>query len=137
MVALTFVLALRGPETDAFKVLLGAMLTVGFASAIGWYFNSSLGSEKKDDIQAKVSEKLADKVPMAVSAAPVVPQVTAWWSLLTDLEKNVISANAKDDPRVNAFMTAAASGAATPDDLSYLVTKGLLTQTRADEIKGA
>ena len=49
MVCLTFVLALKAPESDAFKVLLGAMLTVGFASAIGWYFNSSKGSETKDD----------------------------------------------------------------------------------------
>jgi hypothetical protein len=60
MITLTFVLALRAPESDAFKILLGAMLTVGFASAIGWYFNSSIGSEKKDVVQAKVAEKLAE-----------------------------------------------------------------------------
>jgi hypothetical protein len=48
MIALTFVLALRAPESDAFKVLLGAMLTVGFTSVIGWYFASSAGSDKKD-----------------------------------------------------------------------------------------
>lgn len=66
MIALTFVLALRGPETDAFKVLLGAMLTVGFASAIGWYFNSSAGSDKKDTTQARVAEKLAEKVQLPV-----------------------------------------------------------------------
>lgn len=62
MVILTFVLALRVPESDAFKILLGAMLTVGFASAIGWYFQSSAGSEKKDNTQAKVTEELAKKV---------------------------------------------------------------------------
>lgn len=62
MVVLTFVLALRVPESDAFKILLGAMLTVGFASAIGWYFQSSAGSEKKDTTQAKVAEELAKKV---------------------------------------------------------------------------
>lgn len=75
MIALTFVLALRGPETDAFKVLLGAMLTVGFASAIGWYFNSSLGSEKKDDTLAVAAGKLADKVatPPAVVTVPPTP----------------------------------------------------------------
>src|SRR3990167_6227731 len=82
MIALTFVLALRGPETDAFKVLLGAMLTVGFASAIGWYFNSNAGSDKKDETQAKVAEKLADKVatsaPVAIPVAPVT--VASWWS---------------------------------------------------------
>lgn len=69
MIVLTFVLALKGPETDAFKVLLGAMLTVGFTSVIGWYFASSSGSDKKDAMQAKVAEKLAEKVP---SAGPVV-----------------------------------------------------------------
>lgn len=62
MVVLTFVLALRVPESDAFKILLGAMLTVGFSSAIGWYFQSSAGSEKKDTTQAKVAEELAKKV---------------------------------------------------------------------------
>lgn len=87
MVALTFVLALRAPETDAFKVLLGAMLTVGFASAIGWYFNSSSGSEKKDATQAKVAEKLAEKVSStgtgngqvadAMQAAAIVAPVAA------------------------------------------------------------
>lgn len=75
MIALTFVLATRIPESDAFKILLGAMLTVGFGSAIGWYFNSSLGSEKKDDIQAVVAGKLADKVavPELPAPAPVAP----------------------------------------------------------------
>lgn len=62
MVVLTFVLALRVPESDAFKILLGAMLTVGFSSAIGWYFQSSAGSDKKDTTQAKVTEELAKKV---------------------------------------------------------------------------
>jgi hypothetical protein len=76
MVLLTFVLALRGPETDAFKVLLGAMLTVGFASAIGWYFNSSAGSDKKDATQAKVAEKLAEKVQLPVLIADPTPPTT-------------------------------------------------------------
>lgn len=65
MVGLTYILALRIPESDAFKILLGAMLTVGFASAIGWYFNSSIGSEKKDAAQQKVTEKLAEALPAA------------------------------------------------------------------------
>jgi hypothetical protein len=76
MIALTFVLALKGPETDAFKVLLGAMLTVGFASAIGWYFNSSAGSDKKDATQAKVAEKLAEKVPLMAGTGNGAPPAT-------------------------------------------------------------
>lgn len=52
LVALTFVLALRSPDSDAFKVLLGALLSTGFSSAINYYFSSSKSSDKKDDIIA-------------------------------------------------------------------------------------
>lgn len=91
MITLTFVLALKGPETDAFKVLLGAMLTVGFGSAIGWYFNSSAGSDKKDLIQAKVAEKLAEKVSgtgnggaeTVITTVPAEPATTATITTVT------------------------------------------------------
>lgn len=96
MITLTFVLALRGPETDAFKVLLGAMLTVGFGSAIGWYFNSSAGSDKKDAVQAKVAEKLADKVAGAtvpvngpetvITTVPAEPSTAATITTVTTEE---------------------------------------------------
>lgn len=52
LIALTFLLAVRAPESDVFKMLVGAMLSTGFASAIGWYFNSSKSSDKKDEIIA-------------------------------------------------------------------------------------
>lgn len=67
MIALTFVLAFRAPESDPFKVLLGAMLTVGFASAVGWYFNSSSSSDKKDT--AIISAATGQPRPPAPPAA--------------------------------------------------------------------
>lgn len=72
MIGLTFVLALRAPESDPFKVLLGAMLTVGFASAVGWYFNSSSSSDKKD--AAIVS--MATSPSPAPASPPVAPVST-------------------------------------------------------------
>ena len=67
LVALTFVLALRAPESDAFKVLLGAILTVGFSSAIGWDFNSSAGSDKKDEIIASNAAVIASSAPVTTT----------------------------------------------------------------------
>lgn len=103
MIALTFVLALRGPETDAFKVLLGAMLTVGFASAIGWYFNSSAGSDKKDATQARVAEKLAEKVPLMTGTGSGA-----------EAERAAIAAAALAAPAAAAVAAPAAAAIAAP-----------------------
>ncbi len=50
-----------GPESDALKILLGALIG-GFNQIIGFDYGSSRGSERKDETQAKVAEKLAEKV---------------------------------------------------------------------------
>ena len=108
------------------------------ADANGYQTQSSAGSDKKDDTQATVSKALADKVQ--APPAPVVPATAApiaWWGRLTNGEPAAITAAAATDPRVMVFITAANVGAATPDDLAYLVSKGLLTQARADAIKAA
>lgn len=49
MIAMAFVLAIRSPDSDIFKMLMGGLVTVGFASIIGFYFGSSSGSKAKDD----------------------------------------------------------------------------------------
>lgn len=50
VIALVFVLALTGKtETDTFKIMVGGLMTVGFASVIGFYFGSSASSKTKDD----------------------------------------------------------------------------------------
>lgn len=104
-------------------------------SGSDYQFSSSAGSDKKDETQASVSSKLADKVAPAPGAPnPTVP-VPPWWSRLTDAEKNAITTAGATDPRIAAFITASQVGAATNDDLTYLVSKGLLTQDRADAIK--
>ena len=121
------------PGTIALFASFVTMFIKMASDGSGYQFNSSAGSDKKDDTQAQVSSKLAEKV------APQPPQPTVpvppWWSRLQDGEKNAITAAATTDPRVAAFVTASQVGAATPDDLAYLVGKGLLTQERADLIK--
>ena len=49
MVAMAFLLAIRNPDSDIFKMLMGGLVTVGFASVINFYFGSSSGSKAKDD----------------------------------------------------------------------------------------
>ena len=65
VVALMFVLVLTGKtETDTFKIMVGGLMTVGFASVIGFYFGSSAGSKTKDDtINAAVQTAAANNPP--------------------------------------------------------------------------
>lgn len=137
---MTILWMLKPPTGDASQIgLLAGFVTLFIkmaADAIGYQFNSSAGSDKKDEVQATVSGKLADKVPTPPAPPPTVP-VPPWWSRLTDAEKNTITAAAGADPRVQAFVTASQVGAATKDDLTYLVNKTLLTQARANEIAAA
>lgn len=126
-VGLIFLLVLRGglqSADDVTKTAIGAMLTVGFATIIQFYFGSSQKEGKKDDAMAAIAA-----MPSANNGA------SPWWSKLNETEKTVIGANAKDDPRMNAIAQAMATGSATADDLAYLVSRGVITQSRADTIK--
>jgi len=122
---------------DILKIALPATITFA-GTCLGFYFGSSKSKEQTDASQAQLVDKLT---PPAAPAAPTVP-VPPWWSRLSDAEKNVITAAAQNtggapDPRIAAFVTASQVGAATSDDLAYLVAKGLLPQARADEIKAS
>lgn len=80
LVALTFVLAIRTPDADVFKILLGALLSVGFTSSIGFYFNSSKGSEEKSEFIAATATKQNDVIAASSAAlatsVPAPPTVT-------------------------------------------------------------
>lgn len=118
---------------DAGTVALIASFVTMFikmaADAIGYQYNSSSGSDRKDATQAEVAGKLADKVPSPVAATVVVP----WWNKLTEDERTAITAST--DQRVIDFVKAPVTIQPLPDDIAYLISKGLLTQARADEIK--
>lgn len=77
VLALMFVLGVRNPESDAFKILLGGVMTVGFASVIGWYFGSSSGSAMKDEALARTSqaqtETIAAQSQALAASAPTTP----------------------------------------------------------------
>ena len=140
VIVLLIILVYAKGTIDAGTIALIASMVMLFikmaADGNGYQFNSSAGSDKKDDVNATVSKALADKVQ---PAAPVVPPPApiAWWGRLKNGEPAAITAAAATDPKVMAFITAANVGAATPDDLTYLVTKGLLTQERATAIQAA
>lgn len=129
------------PTTDAGALALLASFVTMFikiaADATGYQFTSSSGSDKKDDTNAKVATALADKVPVA-SGTPAA--VRPWWSVLTEAEKTALSNAAMAEPpdvRVRAFAATAATGHASPEDLTYLVGRNLLTQERAAAIQAA
>jgi len=79
IITMAFVLAFRptsAPDSDVFKMLIGGLMTVGFATVIGFYFGSSSGSKDKDDTINQVA--LAQISPAAngngaAAAPPAVP----------------------------------------------------------------
>lgn len=73
MIGLVFVLVfVKAPDSDVFKMLIGGLMTTGFASIIGYYFGSSKGSTAKDDtISALATNAEAVPVPAAAPAPPV------------------------------------------------------------------
>lgn len=122
---------------DLVKTLISALINVVML-VLGYFYGSSKAKEQSDASQQQIVEKLTSTNPpgtpgpVAPIAAPVV--VVAWWSLLTPAEQAAVTATASTDPRVQAFVTAAGTGRATADDLTYLVGKGLITQDRATAI---
>lgn len=103
--------------------------------SFGFFLGANMSSKLKDESQNRMLDKLTP--PAApLTAVPPAPStlVPPWWARLDDAEKNAITAASAADPRVNAFVTASQVGAATVDDLNYLVSKGLLTQDRATAI---
>jgi hypothetical protein len=110
--------------------------------ALGFFFGSTIQKALSDAGQQKIVEKLTSSTPPATGpvaplAAPPEPVVVvAWSSKLTEAERAAIASAANaGDARVAAFITAADAGKASPDDLTYLVGKGLLTQERATQIQ--
>jgi hypothetical protein len=68
VVSLAFFLAVRAPESDVFKILLGGMMTTGFAGVIQWYYGSSSGSAMKDEVLAKTAASQTDTIAAQSSA---------------------------------------------------------------------
>lgn len=116
---------LKGEILSVVTVVIG-VLTGSLKDVYTYYFPGSQDLSGNSDAIRKI----------AMEPSPPAPGTVApWWPRLTETEKSVIGANAKDDPRINAIAQAMATGAATADDLAYLASKGVLTQQRADAIK--
>ena len=78
MVALMFVMCFHAvPDGDAFKMMLGGFVTVGFSSIISFYFGSSRGSAAKDDTINKIASDAGymmvfDKSGMTANGMPSI-----------------------------------------------------------------
>jgi hypothetical protein len=135
-----FYLMYQHPESQAAQIALGAYLTVGFASVVSFYFGSSVGSDKKDDTQAKMAVRLAEKVTTTQlsNGVPYMEDVDSaipWWSLFTDNEKVRITGAASMNKEVADFMAKAVAGTAKPEELDKLVTYDVLTPERVVTLK--
>jgi hypothetical protein len=76
MIGMAFVLVFRPnvPDSDVFKILIGGLMTVGFASIINFYFGSSSGSKSKDDTLNQIAAGAASAPPAAPTpASPPAP----------------------------------------------------------------
>jgi hypothetical protein len=74
VMALAFLLAIRSPESQTFNILLGGIMTVGFASVIQWYYGSSSGSAMKDEALANTAKSQTETIAsQSVALAQSVP----------------------------------------------------------------
>lgn len=114
------------------KTLQSALVNMSLI-ALGFFFGSNSSKVASDAGAQRILEAaVTPKVP----PPPGMGSGQPWWPKLTEAERTAI-ANAKSaDPKIDAFITAATSGAATADDLTYLVSKGLLTPDRTAAIQG-
>ncbi len=143
VVTLTIRIVISGdlPTIAALLKELKDALTNMSLIALGFFFGNTMAKMAQDAGQQKVVEKLTSTQPPGppgpVAPAPGPTVVVSWWSLLTIAEQAAIEAAAPTDPRVAAILAAFKSGKAEATDFVDLVAKGLLTQVRADALKGA
>lgn len=128
-----------GSVTDLTKIMLAAVVNMGLI-ALGFFFGSSQSKEKADASQQKIVEKLTSAAPpasgpVAPLAAPLPAPVIAWWSLLTEQEREAIKTASNTETKAAVFMAASQAGRASDVDLANMVSLDLLTQARADAIK--
>lgn len=141
------------PAGDPGSLAVLNTLTGSFATAFGvvvsFYFGSTKGSNEKDrTISTMAATASAAPAPAAPAVGTTTSTTTAqtttptpekapspWWNLLTDAERQAIFAAAPTDTKVQDFISRAHAGAATVDDLTYLVGVGLLTEDRSKAIQ--
>lgn len=116
------------------KTLQSALVNMSLI-ALGFFFGNTAAQRDANRGQQNILERLAPPAGPAPSAPPALP--TPWWTKLTEDEKHLIVGAKANDGRVDAFITSSTVGSATPADLDYLVSRGLLTPERAEAIKAS
>jgi hypothetical protein len=81
IVVLPYVMIATGKtDTDVFKVLVGALISVGLTNVVGFYFGSSASSKVKDETintMASAGVPTASVTAAAVAAAPAAAKEAA------------------------------------------------------------
>jgi hypothetical protein len=80
IVGLVFLLAIMGhTDTDVFKILVGALVIVGFTNIVGFYFGSSASSRVKDETinTLAVTGTGAGSPAVALAAAKAIAPIAA------------------------------------------------------------
>lgn len=78
IVLLVFTLAFMGrADSDVFKVLVGALVSVGFTNIVGFYFGSSASSKAKDDTISTMANSAGNAVGSATAAAAAAAPAAA------------------------------------------------------------
>lgn len=133
------------PSVRDLIVFIFGIVFGNFKDVYSFTFGSSASDKTKGDVINKSIEQkdkiiAAGVVATAAAAAddnkPSQVAVVSWWSLLTAAEQFAIESAAISDPQIQTILSVFKSGKATAQDLTDLIAKGILTQARADEIKG-
>jgi hypothetical protein len=120
-----------GDNRDMLNTLLGMYVGTGLLTSITWWMGSSKGSDANNKLQDKMADAIRPALQLPAKA------VDPWWNKLMDAERAAIGAEGPNDPKIAAFLLAPVTAKPNPDDLAYLVSKGLLTQDRATALQAA
>lgn len=75
------------PDADMTKIVMGALLTVGFASVIAFYFGSNRENEKRGDTITRIAMEPGASTPPSsddIAKATMSPEELAYYQKLPD-----------------------------------------------------
>jgi len=112
--SMAFLLAVRAPESDIFKMLLGGLLSTGFAGVIAWYFGSSSGSAMKDEALAKTATAQTETI--AKTAMAQTDTIAAQGAALAAAPPPTVTTTVTDPGPPPLTTTTTSPAPAQPDD---------------------
>lgn len=114
LTVLFFLIFVPVPESDAFKMLLSSMMTVGFATIMNYFFGSSDSSGAKDKTLGEIAKKSTGTGPGTIGPAPTTAGAPGSDSAAPTVttETTTTTTAAPSPPTGSPFAPAAAAAAA-------------------------